>query len=218
MPEKDTYRRFEIHSRARDYSDLFYHRGASQGSARGWLNSGLDLRLDSAWLGLALARWVSTQLCLGSFRLVSDQFWPRFGWFRFDSRGMARLISKLSSSWLEAWFGEARELVRLNSGIRPARTRFEARFLAQLCSKLVSASRLGDRFGVWQLGLIRRLSSGLGSWLKARLGLGSRLSSGLWLLIGFVRTRPGSGIRSMSTRLVLAEPRAQYWARSIGVV
>ena len=59
---------------ARDYSDLFYHRGASQGSARGWLNPGLDLRLNSAWLGLALARWVSAQLCLGSFRLVSDQF------------------------------------------------------------------------------------------------------------------------------------------------
>ena len=61
-------------TRARDYSDLFYHRGPSQGSARGWLNSGLDLRLNSAWLGLALARWVSTQLRLGSFRLVSDQF------------------------------------------------------------------------------------------------------------------------------------------------
>ena len=61
-------------TRARDYSDLFYHRGAFQGSARGWLNSGLDLRLNSAWLSLALARWVSAQLCLGSFRLVSDQF------------------------------------------------------------------------------------------------------------------------------------------------
>ena len=46
-------------TRARDYSDLFYHRGTSQGSARGWLNSGFDLRLNSAWLGLALARWVS---------------------------------------------------------------------------------------------------------------------------------------------------------------
>ena len=205
-------------TRARDYSDLFYHRGASQGSARGWVNSGLDLRLNSTWLGLALARWVSAQFCLGSFRLVSDQFWPRFGRFRFGSRGMARLVSKLSSSWPETCFGEARGLVRLNSGIRPGRTRFEARYLAQLCSKLVSASRLGDRFGVWQLGLIRRLSSGLGAWLEARLGLGSGLGSRLWILLGFVRTRPGSGIRSMSTRLVLAEPRAQYWARSIGTV
>ena len=135
-------------TRARDYSDLFYHRGAPQGSSRGWLNLGLDLRLNSAWLGLALARWVSTQLCLGSFRLVSDLFGPRFGWIQFGSRGMARLVSKLSSSWLEAWFGEARGLIRLNSGIRPGRTRFEARYLAQLCSKFVSASRLGDRFGV----------------------------------------------------------------------
>ena len=72
-------------TRARDYSDLFYHRGASQGSARGWLNSGLDLRLNSAWLGLgsssvgertALSWVVSARLrsVLTSIRLVSVRF------------------------------------------------------------------------------------------------------------------------------------------------
>ena len=61
-------------TRARDYSDLFYHRGASQGSARGWLNSGLDLRLKSAWLGLALL-----SLSLRSSQISSDLDSAGFG-------------------------------------------------------------------------------------------------------------------------------------------
>ena len=127
---------------------------------------------------------------------------------------MARLVSKLSSSWLEAWFGEARELVRLNSGIRPDRTRFEARYLAQLCSKLVSASRLGDRFGVCKFGLIRRLSSGLGAWLEARLGLGSgldsRLSSGLCSgLLGLGPAR-GLGLCLLSSSWLSLEHNTEH--------
>ena len=58
---------------------------------------------------------------------------------------MARLVSKLSSNWLEAWFGEARGLVRLNSGIRPGRTRFEAGYLAQVRS---SYRHLGSGIGL----------------------------------------------------------------------
>ena len=80
-------------TRARDYSDLFYHRGASQGFARGWQNSGLDLRLNSAWLGLALARWVSAQLCLRivSARLRSVLTSIRLVSVRFSGYGSDRL-------------------------------------------------------------------------------------------------------------------------------
>ena len=80
-------------TRARDYSDLFYYRGASQGSDRGWLNSGLDLRLQLglAWPGsssvgerTALSWVVSARLrsVLTSLRLVS---------VRFSGYGSARL-------------------------------------------------------------------------------------------------------------------------------
>ena len=140
-------------TRARDYSDLFYHRRVSQGICS--MLAKLGARLETQ-----LVRWVSAQLCLGSFRLVSDQFWPRFGWFRFGSLGMARLVSKLSSSWLEAWFGEARGLVRLNSGIRPGRTRFEARYFG---SALFEA-----RIGISARGSVWCLTARLNS--KALLG------------------------------------------------
>ena len=61
-------------TRARDYSDLFYHRGASLGSARSWLNSGLDLRLNSAWLGLALSRG-SRISARGGRQGIDDLIW-----------------------------------------------------------------------------------------------------------------------------------------------
>ena len=81
-------------TRARDYSDLFYHRGASQGSARGWLNSGLDLRLNSAWLGLALHSSVGERTALSwvvSARLRSVLTSIRLVSVRFSGYGSARL-------------------------------------------------------------------------------------------------------------------------------
>ena len=70
---------------------------------------------------------------------------------------LALLGSKLSSSWQEAWFGEVRGFVRLiNSGIRPARTRLEARYLlgSALFETRIDIS-VRDRIGV---GLGARLS------------------------------------------------------------
>ena len=89
--------------------------------------------------------WLGARLFGSGFGLA--QLGVRFGSVRFGYRGLARLGSKLSSL-LEAWLGEVRGLVQLNSGIRPVQTRLEARYSAQLCSKLGSASRLGDRLGV----------------------------------------------------------------------
>ena len=44
-------------ARARDYfSRVLLRLGSVQRSARGWLSSGLDLGLDSAWLDLVQAR------------------------------------------------------------------------------------------------------------------------------------------------------------------
>ena len=108
----------------------------------------------------------------------STQLGARFGSVRFLC--LARLDSKLSLSSIEVWLGEARGLVRLNSGIRRARTRLETLYSTKLCSKLGSASRLGDRLGVRlgaQLGLTERLFSGLGGRLEARVGIGSGLGS-----------------------------------------
>ena len=80
-------------------------------------------------------------------RFGSAQLGDRFGSVRFSC--LAPFGSKLSSSWLKVWLGEARGFVRLNSstGIRPARTRLENWYSAKLCSKLRSASRLGDWLG-----------------------------------------------------------------------
>ena len=81
-------------TRGRDYSDLFYHRGASQGPARGWLNSGLDLRLNSAWLDLALHSSVGERTALSwvvSARLRSVLTSIRLVSVRFSGYGSARL-------------------------------------------------------------------------------------------------------------------------------
>ena len=75
----------------------------------------------------------------------SAQLGDRFGLVR--SSCLAPFCSKLSSSWLKVWLGEARGFVRLNSSMTPARTRLERRYSAKLCSKLRSASRLGDWLG-----------------------------------------------------------------------
>ena len=86
--------------------------------------------------------------------IIPDQLDSRFGsaqlGYRFGSVRLSCLApfgSKLSSSWLKVWLGEARGFVRLNSSIRPARTRLESWYSAKLCSKLRSASRLGDWLG-----------------------------------------------------------------------
>ena len=68
---------------------------------------------------------------------------------------MARLVSKLSSSWLGAWFGEARGLFRLNSGIRPARTMFETRYQGR-CHQVLFGG--GDGFMGTQTHLPPKLS------------------------------------------------------------
>ena len=81
---------------------------------------------------------------LGS-RFGSAQLGDRFGSVRFSC--LAPFGSKLSSSWLKVWLGEAREFFRLKSSIRPARTRLESRYSAKFYSKLRSASRLGDWLG-----------------------------------------------------------------------
>ena len=78
-------------------------------------------------------------------RFGSAQLGDRFGSVRFSF--LAPFGSKLSSSWLKVWLGEARGFVRLKSSIRPARTRLESWYSAKLCSKLRSASRLGDWLG-----------------------------------------------------------------------
>ena len=78
-------------------------------------------------------------------RFGSAQLGDRFGSVRFSC--FAPFGSKLSSSWLKVWLGVVRRFVRLNSSIRPARTRLESRYSARLCSKLRSASRLGDWLG-----------------------------------------------------------------------
>ena len=80
-------------------------------------------------------------------RFGSAQLGDRFGSVRFSC--LTPFGSKLSSSWLKVSLGEARGFVRLNSstGIRPARTRLESWYSAKLCSKLRSASRLGDWLG-----------------------------------------------------------------------
>ena len=75
-------------------------------------------------------------------RFGSAQLGDLFGSVRLSC--LAPFGSKLSSSWPKVWLGEARGFVRLNSSIRPARTRLESRYSAKLCSKLRSASRLGD--------------------------------------------------------------------------
>ena len=54
-------------------------------------------------------------------RFGSAQLGDRFGSVRFSC--LAPFGSKLSSSWLKVWLGEARGFVRLKSSIRPARTR-----------------------------------------------------------------------------------------------
>ena len=74
-------------------------------------------------------------------------------------------FSGAGSAQLEADLVLARSLARRSlrigsakSGVTPARTRVEARYSGQLCSKLGSASQLGDRLGVRfgvQLGLTR---------------------------------------------------------------
>ena len=80
-------------TRARDYSDLFYHRGASQGSARcsATLGARLEIQLGLAWPGsssvgerTALSWVVLARLrsVLTSIRLVS---------VRFSGYGSARL-------------------------------------------------------------------------------------------------------------------------------
>ena len=69
-----------------------------------------------------------------------------------------------SALQLEAELVLARILARRSSMIGPARTRLQARYSAQLCSKLGSVSQFEDRLGVrlgTQLGLTRRLSSRL---------------------------------------------------------
>ena len=78
-------------------------------------------------------------------RFGSAQLGDRFGSVRFSC--FAPFGSKLSSSWLKVWLGEARGFVRLNTSIRPARTRLERRYSAKLCSKLRPASRFGDWLG-----------------------------------------------------------------------
>ena len=163
-------------ARARDYfSRALFGLGSVQGPDRGWLKVGARLRtrLGLAWpgsgsvshsalFGAGLARSLAQ---LGSVltsvhysllvsklnvisldsRFGSAQLGDRFGSVR--SSCLAPFCSKLSSSWLKVWLGEARGFVRLNSSMTPARTRLERRYSTKLCSKLRSASRPGDWLG-----------------------------------------------------------------------
>ena len=125
---------------------------------------------------------------------------------------MIRFSGSGSAPRLEAELVLAGSLTRRSSRIGSARTRLEARYPAQLCSKLGSASRLGDRLGVRlgaQFGLTRRLSSRPGAPLEARLGLGSRL--GARIPLGFVRTRSGSAIGSIPTQLGIGSGLRSSW-------
>ena len=105
-------------------------------------------------------------------------------------------FSGAGSAQLEADLILARSLARRSlmiysakSGVTPARTRVEARYSGQLCSKLGSASQLGDRLGVLfgvQLGLTRspRDSEALSPEESSESELGSRFNSGLGIPLG----------------------------------
>ena len=166
-----------VSARARDYfSRALFGLGSVQGPDRGWLRSGLVLGLGLAWPGsgsvshsaLFGARMARSLAQLGSVltsvhysllvsklnvispdqldsRFGSAQLGDRFGSVRFSC--LAPFGSKLSSSWLKVWLGEARGFVWLKLSIRPARTRLESRYSAKFCSKLRSAYRLGDWLG-----------------------------------------------------------------------
>ena len=103
------------------------------------------------------------------------------------------MVLGAGSAQLEADLVLARSLARRSlrlvrlSGVTPARTRAEARYSGQLCSKLGSASRgrLGVRFGV-QLGLTRspRDSEAPSPEESSESELGWRLNSGLGIPLG----------------------------------
>ena len=114
--------------------------------------------------------WVRVRL--GSAR---GSIW--LGTVRYNGFFSARLEAELS--WLKAWLSVARWFVRLNSGIRPARTiglkdwlhtrlqargsvgtRLGIRFGAQIDTSTRGSARCSTRVGV-QIDLIWRRSSGL---------------------------------------------------------
>ena len=106
---------------------------------------GAGLARSLAQLGSVLTS-VHYSLLVSKLNVISpDQLDSRFGSVRLSC--LAPFGSKLSSSWLKVWLGEALGFVRLNSSIRPARMRLESRYSAKLCSKLRSAFRLGDWLG-----------------------------------------------------------------------
>ena len=145
MPEKDTYRRFEIHSRpdSRSESDSYFGRlGLKLSSARlssclGWLGTRIDLAQNST---------------VGYARLDSDR--AQFSSVWVGTRSFARLDSELGcigskpcSAWLEARLGSAQAPDRLGLDSR-LWTRLETRFASRLDSGSGTGSALfGNRLG-----------------------------------------------------------------------
>ena len=96
----------------------------------------------------------------------SAQLSSKFGSVQIETQFVSvdSVLGSGSALQLEAELVWARSLARRRSMIGPARTNLQARYSAQLCSKLGSGSQFEDRLGVRlgaQLGLTRRLSSRL---------------------------------------------------------
>ena len=94
----------------------------------------------------------------------SAQLSSEFGSVQIEAQFVSvdSVLGSGSALQFEAELVLARSLARRSSMIGPARTRLQARYSAQLCSKLESVSQFEDRLGVRlgaQLGLTRRLSS-----------------------------------------------------------
>ena len=133
----------------------------------------VGLARRSARLGSVLPRFGTcclagslTRLTLINLVWDSAQLSSEFGSVQIEAQFVSvdSVLGSGSALQLEAELVLARSLARRSSMIDPARTRLQARYSAQLCSKLGSVSqfevRLGVRLGA-QLGLTRRLSSRL---------------------------------------------------------
>ena len=96
----------------------------------------------------------------------SAQLSSEFGSVQIEAQFVSvdSVLGSGSAPQLEAELVLARSLARRSSMIGPARPRLQARYSAQLFSKLGSVSQFEDRLGVQlgaQLGLTKRLSSRL---------------------------------------------------------
>ena len=113
-----------------------------------------------------------TQLTLINLAWDSVQLSSEFGSVQIEAQYVSvdSVLGSGSALQLEAELVLARSLARRSSMIGPARTRLQARYSAQLCSKLGSVSQFEDRLGV-------RLGAQLGSprdfELRSRLGSAS---------------------------------------------